>query len=734
MAEDRGAWHLFLQHPRRIGAAVLALFTVIACGGEEAQPADTSCAAGSYDDDLDASTPCAPWTECAPGQYVSAEGSATADRSCAGCASGTFSTIANATGCVPWSACAAGTYVTNTPSNSIDRTCAACAPGTYTSGENQASCLPHGSCLAGTVQTAPGSSTSPPVCATCAAGTYCAGGDAPAAPCADDAWDHDADPATTCAPRTDCAPGQHVSAPGSATADRTCAACASGSFSAAENAPNCTPWATCVAGTRVTNTPSDTVDRACAACEPGTYSSGENHASCVPQGSCLAGTVQTAPGSSTSPPVCATCAAGSYCAGGDAPLAPCAADDWDHDADPATTCAPRTDCTPGHHVTADGSATADRTCAACTSGGFSTAENAPSCTAWTECPPGYVEATAGTTRSDRTCRLAEWIRQFGAGNSSEIAHAVSVGADGLIAVAGRTTGALPGQTSAGSEDAFVRVYDPAGNVRWTRQFGSPSGDISRGVAIDGSGHIVVAGQTNVALPGQTSAGLTDAFVRAYDAVGNELWTRQFGSSVSDSCTSVSVDGDGTVVVAGRTNGVLPSQTSAGFDDAFVRAYDAVGSLLWTRQFGSSRNDSATAVSVNASGNIVVAGYTLSSLPGQTGAGNTDAFVRTYDILGNELWTRQFGSSSGDIAYAVSVDASGTILVAGQTNGTLPGQTTTGSADAFVRTYDALGAPLATRQFGTTADDIAYAVSRDGSGAVVVAGATDGDAFVERMGL
>ena len=57
-------------------------------------------------------------------------------------------------------------------------------------------------------------------------------------------------------------------------------------------------------------------------------------------------------------------------------------------------------------------------------------------------------------------------------------------------------------------------------------------------------------------------------MRKYDAAGTEVWTRQFGTSVSDRANGVSVDSSG-VYVAGRTSGTFPGQTSAGNGDVFV---------------------------------------------------------------------------------------------------------------------------------------------------------------------
>src|SRR5439155_1266491 len=139
---------------------------------------------------------------------------------------------------------------------------------------------------------------------------------------------------------------------------------------------------------------------------------------------------------------------------------------------------------------------------------------------------------------------------------------------------------------------------------------------------------------------QTSAGGVDAFLRKYDAAGNTLWTRQFGTSADDLADAVAVDGTG-VYMAGFTGGTLPGQTSAGGVDAFLRKYDSSGNVLWTRQFGTSAYDSAVAIAADGT-SVYVAGFTGGTLLGQTSAGGYDAFLRKYDSSGNVLWTRQFG--------------------------------------------------------------------------------------------
>ena len=175
------------------------------------------------------------------------------------------------------------------------------------------------------------------------------------------------------------------------------------------------------------------------------------------------------------------------------------------------------------------------------------------------------------------------------------------------------------------------------------------------MAVDASG-VYVAGAVEEHVPGVANPAGQEAFVRKFDASGNELWVRQFGTTGTESADGIAADAAG-IYVTGSTTGTFPGQTSAGGQDGFVRKYDAGGNELWTRQFGSSSADQAVAVTVDASG-LSVAGATGGALLGQITAGGQDAFVRKYDASGTVLWTHQFGTPDSDSASGVAADDSG----------------------------------------------------------------------------
>lgn len=304
----------------------------------------------------------------------------------------------------------------------------------------------------------------------------------------------------------------------------------------------------------------------------------------------------------------------------------------------------------------------------------------------------------------------KWVRQFGSSTGSEDV-ATAVAADGSGAyVAGYTRGVMPGASQVGGFDAFLRKYDADGNVLWTKQFGSVSDDWILGAAANTSGVYVVGyiDCCGASLPGFPAVSGSDGFVRKYDGDGNEKWTKMLVTPEADRAVSVAADSTG-VYVAGITGGALG--VGVGSQDAYVRKFDLEGAVLWTRQLGATlpnnnpANDELYAVAVGPSG-VYASGATSNggTFLGQSFAGGLwDAYVVKLDANGVLQWVRQFGSSGDDHAYGLAVGL-GHVLVTGGAGGALPGQSFVGGEDAFLRLYDLDGNALTTQQFGNGLND------------------------------
>ena len=63
-----------------------------------------------------------------------------------------------------------------------------------------------------------------------------------------------------------------------------------------------------------------------------------------------------------------------------------------------------------------------------------------------------------------------------------------------------------------------------------------------------------------------------------------------GARDDDEATSVAFGADGSLYVLGRTKGAMPGQTTSGNWDSYLRAFDAEGRLKSTTQFGTSTSE------------------------------------------------------------------------------------------------------------------------------------------------
>lgn len=302
----------------------------------------------------------------------------------------------------------------------------------------------------------------------------------------------------------------------------------------------------------------------------------------------------------------------------------------------------------------------------------------------------------------------------------DIAFATAA-ANGQVYIAGQVVGAIPGQRSFGSSDSFVAAYTADGAPLWTVEFGAVTQDFVNGVAADATG-VYIAGLTNSKLSkSQTEFGSTDAYVAKYDLNGKQLWLHQFGGTGVDRLQAAASDGT-FLYVAGYTTDALYGNTNVGGQDCFVQKWDQSGNLLWTTEFGSSGTDRAYGIAVNSTG-VFITGRTDGAFPGWVSFGGLDAFVAELDFNGNMVWLTQFGTSADERGWGIGVDANA-VYVTGRTEGAFPNQAYLGDDDAYFAQFDLNGNQVWLDEFGNVDFNRGTAAATDATGAYGV-GLTDG---------
>ncbi|MDP8915732.1 MAG: transcriptional regulator [Pseudomonadota bacterium] len=302
---------------------------------------------------------------------------------------------------------------------------------------------------------------------------------------------------------------------------------------------------------------------------------------------------------------------------------------------------------------------------------------------------------------------ANWVagRVFSKAVDPDIAavRASTAGADGSVYMIAELTGTVAGQVVKGERDVALLKYDSAGQLIYSRTLGAAEAATASAIAVSADGKIAIGGAVKGELrdapastinlpPGSEpvtgSMSLNpaeyDSFVTVFDAQGLELWTRRGGSVGEDGVKSVAFGADGSIYAAGQSRGAMPGGTETGGQDGWIRGYSATGTLNFTRQFGTTGADAASALAVDGS-NLVVAGVE-----------NGQAVLRRWDLAaagGPALTaTRSLGSLNGGTIACVAVEA-GRVTLAGTTsNGALSAGTAntsfSGGRDAFVASLDA----------------------------------------------
>jgi len=328
-------------------------------------------------------------------------------------------------------------------------------------------------------------------------------------------------------------------------------------------------------------------------------------------------------------------------------------------------------------------------------------------------------------------------------------------------------------------DAFVTKLSPSyqglnGRILYSTYLGGGRDDYGYGIATDGRGNAYVTGRTDSPDFPTTTGGTLD---RA-SGTGGLLGTATYPACHETYCPDAFVARLDTTagglitvppavweltgpVIGGVVSGVggllgLPIVGTAG---AIVNG----PTLTWSRVLGGSGADEGTAVALDPSGNVYVAGDTAPTSAGTTGdfptttgaystttaAGScptgpcADVFVsKLGGSDGHVVYASRFGGSGDDKGAAIAVDTAGHAYVVGSTSsadfpliGSLQGfaGTATGAVTttmAFVTKLNIQGSALWYSSYlGGSGGDAGSAVAVDGIGDVALAGTTGSTDFL-----
>ncbi|RKX69558.1 hypothetical protein DRP53_07840 [candidate division WOR-3 bacterium] len=286
-----------------------------------------------------------------------------------------------------------------------------------------------------------------------------------------------------------------------------------------------------------------------------------------------------------------------------------------------------------------------------------------------------------------------WTRTFG-GTDYEIGRSLALNERGEIVVLGET-----GSFGAGKTDLYLLKVSADGETLWTRTYGGVGDDAGYSIQRTSDDCYIVVGATE-----DYYSINRDVYLLKIDEDGNLIWSRTYGGMGYEEGRSVWENVDRGYIIAGITTSSNP--TSSDYDVYLIRT-DSQGETLWTKTIDGHGRDEASSVQQTSDGGFIITGLTTSD------EGDFDVYLIKTDSDGNILWTRTFGSFRDDGGRCVRQTFDGGYIIAGYLRSSL-----CWSRVYLIKT-DANGDPIWTRFYnGYTDGGFSVVQTRDSCYTVV----------------
>jgi hypothetical protein len=262
---------------------------------------------------------------------------------------------------------------------------------------------------------------------------------------------------------------------------------------------------------------------------------------------------------------------------------------------------------------------------------------------------------------------------------------------------------------AGSPSTLSSQVMYAAYLDWIKQtslMNTTVSDTAPSVAVDSSGNVYVAYQTNGTVSGGTRMDATyNICIFKMDANGAMTWIKEtvlMNTSLGDTSPKIAVDLSGNLYISYQSLGTVSGgtrtegagATNNGYNNICVFKMDTNGAMIWikeTRLMNTISDDVAPTIAVDISGNIYVSYQTLGTVSGGTMMDIlSNICVFKMDTNGAMVWikeTRLMSTTLDDTAPTIAVDISGNLYISYQSLGTVSGGTRTEATGAAGNSYN-----------------------------------------------
>ena len=257
-----------------------------------------------------------------------------------------------------------------------------------------------------------------------------------------------------------------------------------------------------------------------------------------------------------------------------------------------------------------------------------------------------------------------------------------------------------------SRDLYILSISSTGKFLWSKRYGWEGSEVGRDITHGVDGGYVIIGETTT-----TDNGETDFYLLKIDEQGEEVWTKTFGTDKDDFGTAITTINDGYAFTGYTDN---PNGVD---NDIVIYRLNARGDLKWQdNTIGSREVEEANDIIATRDGDLVIVGNIKN---------NRDLLVAKYDDTGKRKWLTSFGGELGEIGMEVTELENGDLVVGGLVEPTID------NIDFLIAGVSADGEFLWQNITGDSANiDFAQGIvaTEDGGFAIVGYNSKSGDSF------
>jgi len=263
------------------------------------------------------------------------------------------------------------------------------------------------------------------------------------------------------------------------------------------------------------------------------------------------------------------------------------------------------------------------------------------------------------------------------------------------------------------EDVNILKVDEKGKKVWEQIEGDFGRDYCEEVLETSDGGYIIAGYSDF-----FESKNWDAMFIKVNELGDPIWLKNDDSPTSSRSYSIKETNDNSFIAVGYIRGGrIPMWGEEDADDKDVNIYllglGSSGDSIWTKVFGSDKNEFGYSVDIDSDGGYIIVGKTDAGSEGKV-----DVYVIKTDSYGEEYWSKNFGGSEDDYGEEVIRTTSGDFIIVGSTE-----SFGSGKKDVYLLKINKWGRLLWSKTYGNEGNDIGNSIKETSDGGYIIAGTT-----------